>query len=588
MLFTCRIRLTRILRTFFASLSLLLLVFLLPSFGQEPIDTLDEPDSNRQHHVIGRADTSSPRATLNSLIQACNDIYDAIRRDRYLDPNIPEHRALAMRIIDCLDASQLPEYSRDKRAGEAAICLKEILDRVEIPLEADIPDDADMDVLGNEKNKYRWRVPGTRITIARVEDGPQRHEYLFTPGTVERAAGYYEDMRHLPYREHGPKVTPGLQRWYISSPHDPWTASIVDKLPDWVRNRKFGITIWKWPPLIISLLVAFLLMACIYLLQRWFSARARQQALISYCFSILLPIAAMLVPYGLKIFVADHLALRGKPLYAVSFAADLVILLAFVVVVFSVCNRVAEILISSPRIHPRGLDAQLIRILMKLASITIATIIFLQGGQHLGIPVTTLLASAGVGGLAVALAAQDTLKALFGTITLMADKPFRVGDRIVFQKYDGVVEDIGLRSTQLRLLTGNQAIIPNDQLARADIENVGRRPHIRRIAEVRIPLDTNLELVEKAVDDIRQSLENHEGMEPSFPPRVFFNEFNDDSFNIRVIYWYHPADYWKFLEFSQQVNLRIGQAFKAQGISFLLPSKITYSPSEAPERSGSD
>ena len=102
----------------------------------------------------------------------------------------------------------------------------------------------------------------------------------------------------------------------------------------------------------------------------------------------------------------------------------------------------------------------MIRIVTKLAGLAGILVILLEGGQFLGIPITTLLAGAGVGGLAVALAAQDTVKALFGTITLMADKPFRVGERIVFQNYDGVVEEIGLRSTRIRLLTGHQATIP--------------------------------------------------------------------------------------------------------------------------------
>jgi MscS family membrane protein len=576
------IQLTRCRQAVLISLPLLLAMSCSCLLAQEEPETLDtEPSGNKsQRYVVGRADTSSPRDTLKGFLEACDELYEAIKKDRYLDPDTPANLALAMRIVDCLDNSKLPEYSRLERASEAAVCLKEILDRVEIPTDLEVPDDTEMEKAADEDGTYRWRVPGTRITIARVEEGPQRHEYLFTSGTVQRAADYFQDMSHLPYREHGPDVTPGFYRWYMSSPRGPWAASILDQLPPWVRNQKFGITIWKIPSLLLSLLVAALLMTVIYLLQRRFATPTGQQGLLSYCLSILFPLAAILVPLGLKIFINDYLGLRGRPLYIVSFLADLVTILALIIVVFGVSNRIAAIIISSPRIHPRGLDAQLIRILMKLASFAFVAIIFVRGGQRLGVPVTTLLASAGVGGLALALAAQDTIKALFGTITLMADKPFRVGDRIVFQKYDGVVEEIGLRSTQLRLLTGNQAIVPNDELARSDIENVSRRPHIRRLAEIKIPLDTKLELIEQAVEIIRKQLENHEGMEPDFPPRVFFNEFSEDSFNIRVMYWYHPADYWKFLDFSQRLNIQICQAFESCGISFLLPSRITLSPQD--------
>ncbi|NOY42739.1 MAG: mechanosensitive ion channel family protein [Planctomycetes bacterium] len=580
MLLRCQVWLSRCLRVAFYCLPLLLVVLSSRLSAQETSET---PVNDGQQLVVGRADTSSPRATIKSFLDACDEIYELVKQERFLDPDIPSHRALAMRIVDCLDTSQLPEYSRFQRAGEAAVCLKEILDRVELPSGEEVPDVKAIESSGEGEKAYRWRVPGTRISIARVEQGPQRHEYLFSPGTVERAADYYQDMRHLPYRKHGPKVTPGFYHWYISAPRDPVIASILEYLPDWTRNQKFGITLWKLPALLISLALAIALMATIYVLQRRIAARFRQRGLIFYCLSIMFPLAAILVPIGLKTLAIDYIALRGKPLYAVSFAADFVVLLAMAVVVFGISNRVAEIIISSPRIHPRGLDAQLIRILTKLASLAGVAVIFLEGGKYLGVPLTTLLASAGVGGLAVALAAQDTLKALFGTITLMADKPFRVGERIVFNKYDGVVEDIGLRSTRLRLLTGNQATVPNDELARADIENVGRRPHIRRVADIRVPLDTKLERLEEAVEAIRKVLENHEGFKPEFPPRVFFNEFNDDSFNLRVMYWYHPADYWKFLDFSQRLNLQICGEFESRGISFLLPSRITYS-AESPSR----
>ncbi len=83
-------------------------------------------------------------------------------------------------------------------------------------------------------------------------------------------------------------------------------------------------------------------------------------------------------------------------------------------------------------------------------------------------------------------------------------------------------------------------------------------------------------LVEKAVNIIETILDNHEGMEPDFPPRVAFNEFNPDSLNILVLYWYHPPDYWSFLAFSQRINLQIMREFKKGGIRFAFPTSTTY------------
>jgi MscS family membrane protein len=284
----------------------------------------------------------------------------------------------------------------------------------------------------------------------------------------------------------------------------------------------------------------------------------------------------MLVPVMLIYFIDEQLSIRGTILSVVTIALNMVFLTAVIVVIIAAANRVAEGLISSPRIHPRGIDAQLIRLVARVLSIFAAVVVLLEGGQRLGIPLTTLIAGAGVGGLAMALAAQDTLKNLFGSVMIILDKPYRVGERIMVKDYDGVVEEIGLRSTKIRLLTGHVATIPNEEMARIDVENVGRRPHIRRTANIAIPYDTPPEKIEEALGIIRRLLENHEGLDPEFPPRVYFNDFNRDSLNLRIIYWYHPAAYWDFLAHSEKLNLDIKREFEAAGIPFALPSTSTY------------
>ena len=113
-------------------------------------------------------------------------------------------------------------------------------------------------------------------------------------------------------------------------------------------------------------------------------------------------------------------------------------------------------------------------------------------------------------------------------------------------------------------------------MARSDIENIGRRPSIRRISDIAVPLDTPPEKIQRAVDIVREVLKDHEGMPPEFPPRVFFNDFNRDSFNIRMILWYRPANYWDFLAFSQRVNQRIVEAFDAGGIQCAPPTSAPY------------
>ncbi len=217
---------------------------------------------------------------------------------------------------------------------------------------------------------------------------------------------------------------------------------------------------------------------------------------------------------------------------------------------------------------------QMMRLIARIMVIVLGAIYLIRAIS--GKPLSALLAGLGIGGLAVALAAQDTLKNFFGSIMIMLDKPFTVGQRIVAGGHDGTVEEIGFRSTRVRTLTGNLVTVPNEKLATDSIENIGRRPSIRRLANITITYDTPLDKVQKAVEIIREILDNHEGMESDFPPRVYFNEFNADSLNILMVYWYFPPDYWAYLEFTQRVNMEIMRRFEEQGIEFAFPTTTAY------------
>lgn len=120
---------------------------------------------------------------------------------------------------------------------------------------------------------------------------------------------------------------------------------------------------------------------------------------------------------------------------------------------------------------------RLMRRLLKFFGGALTIIILLD---NLGYDVTTLIAGLGIGGLAIALAAQDVLSNLFGGISVVTDRPFRAGDRIKFDKYDGVVEDVGLRSTKIRTLDGSQLIVPNSILTKSVVENVSRSNAVKK------------------------------------------------------------------------------------------------------------
>lgn len=217
---------------------------------------------------------------------------------------------------------------------------------------------------------------------------------------------------------------------------------------------------------------------------------------------------------------------------------------------------------------------QMVRMFARITVLIFGSIYLLRAIS--GKPLSALLAGLGIGGLAVALASQDTLKNLFGSVVIMLDKPFKVGQRVIVEDNDGVVENIGFRSTRIRTLTGHLVTVPNEKMASANIENIGRRPYIRRLSNITITYDTPLEKVEKAVNIIREILNKHEGWDPDLPPVVYFNEFNDASLNLLMIYWYHPPDWFAFNAFNEEINLEIMREFEKEGIEFAFPTTTTY------------
>lgn len=191
-------------------------------------------------------------------------------------------------------------------------------------------------------------------------------------------------------------------------------------------------------------------------------------------------------------------------------------------------------------------------------------------------PLTSVIAGLGIGGLALALAAQGTIKDFIGAFVIAADKPFEIGDRVVVDGHDGPVESIGMRSSLIRTWDGHLVSIPNGELVNLTIRNIAKRPFIRRVGNVTITFDTPPEKIQRAVDIIKEILDNHEGMKEDFPPRVYFNELNSASLNIMFIYWYHPPNYWEYMKFTEKVNFELMNRFNAEGIDFAFPTQTLH------------
>lgn len=223
------------------------------------------------------------------------------------------------------------------------------------------------------------------------------------------------------------------------------------------------------------------------------------------------------------------------------------------------------------------LDDQIVGLFKRtLKVLIVAASIMLIGQNILGLQLTTLIAGAGVAGLAIAFAAQDTIGNLFGSIMLILDKPFQVGDVITTMDITGSVESIGFRSTRIRNMDGQVVAIPNKELANTKILNITSRPFIKFVYNFTVTYDTTPEKMERAIQILHEIYDNHEGMKEDKQPKIFFNAFNDWALNIQVIVWFHPGDYMNAQEWNHKMNLQVLLRFNEEGIDFAFPSNTTY------------
>jgi MscS family membrane protein len=192
--------------------------------------------------------------------------------------------------------------------------------------------------------------------------------------------------------------------------------------------------------------------------------------------------------------------------------------------------------------------------------------------NFLGVNPSGIVAGMGIGGLAIAFAAQDVLGNFFSGGAIIASKPFVVGDRIKVEGYDGFVKEISLRTTTLLTFDGTEVIIPNSKVANSNLENITREPR-RRIKQVlTLEYSTSLAKIEKAKKILKKIIKNNNST--SDDSLVHFTEFDSSSINLQLIYWIEDLDL--ILQAKDEVNTEIKKQFEKEKIGFAYPSQTIY------------
>ena len=223
-----------------------------------------------------------------------------------------------------------------------------------------------------------------------------------------------------------------------------------------------------------------------------------------------------------------------------------------------------------------NLDDLLVDLIRKSIRVTIIFVAVIFIGQTiLGLNITALIAGAGIIGLAVALAAKDTLANFLGSVMIMLDKPFVVGERITIDSITGNVETIGFRTTRIRSLSGHMYSIPNSKVADSVVENVTKRPYIKYAFDLTLVYDTTAVQMERAMEILHEVFDKYD-FDEELLPRIYFTSFNDWALNISIILWFQSIDYFETQQWKNDINLEILRRFNAEGLGFAFPTSTNH------------
>ncbi|MBI4043536.1 MAG: mechanosensitive ion channel [Candidatus Diapherotrites archaeon] len=223
------------------------------------------------------------------------------------------------------------------------------------------------------------------------------------------------------------------------------------------------------------------------------------------------------------------------------------------------------------------LDDQLVPLAQRSAKYTILILAFLLALSNVGYDVTALLAGLGIGGLAIAFAAQETIKDIFGGITLFANKSFFIGDRITVNGVTGRVESIFLRTTRIRDDAGRFITLPNNKVATEVIENWSRAPGRHTVTVLDLEYTTPYKKLEKAKEIVRSILDSLPGVKKKtfgdLSSLVWFSGFSSSSLKLNIVYY---VDENQLVPTWDGINMAIKKEFEKEGISFAYPTQTLY------------
>lgn len=505
-----------------------------------PVKGTTQPASEQQ--TIDIRGFESPRESLKSFLEAMEDAKNA-DTDRINDA------------IKALDLSGINVLIRPEVGRDLVWSLYEVINNSGIKSKR-------ISARHDEKSPYQLKkLDSGALRMIRDEYG----RWLFDRDTIELLPAMLDEVS-----KNKTKVGKNNLDSLL-----PWHLKIRNQLPEWLRGNHFLLELWQWLGILLTIilgsladkLLSSILSIGMYLWSRW-----------SADFTTISRPGDWLRPFGLMAMAGIWwlcLNLLGLPeewLVVLLVAVKVLVGISGIWGGWHIVDLVSDVFYAKALATPNKLDDVLVPLLRKTLKVLIVLIGIVFILSNLNMNVNGLFAGLGLGGLAFALAAKDTIQNLFGSISVLVDQSFHVGDWVVIEDVEGTVEEVGLRTTRIRTFYDSQVVVPNSRLITATIDNMGKRRYRRFKTTLAVTYDTSADKLEELCEGIRELVRINDYTRKDYY-HVYFYEMADSYLGILIYVFFSTPDWGSELRERHHFLMSVMRLAEKMGVEFAFPSR---------------
>ncbi len=515
--------------------------------------------------------TTSPYSTLKEFIVNMNKAYFLLKEAQeqtqqeggLMHSSAVQKKAYTAqlafdRAVNTLNLEKVAPINREDVGIESALLLKEILDRVGLPPVSQVPNEQTVAAESLE----RWNVPRSKITIELVEEGYHAGEFLFSPETVQRLKPFYQAIKTLPYNESNIwKASPNFYKFYISTPGHLLPPKWSNWLPKWTTILFRGQTIWQWFSLVTITLVQIATIIGTRHLRELDQTNidSKKEA----WFGLLLPLLALGMIKLWQFLINGPLNITGKTLQNLLTIATILQASVLAWLVFMLFNAIGRYVIANmSHVEEKSLQVIIARNGFRVLGILAALTVFYYGSAAIGLAVGPILASLGVGGIAIGLGVRPYIENMVGGLTLFVNRPMQIGDFCELGGVTGTIEDIGLQGTLIRTSDRKLITVPNTVVSTSQIVNHSRRDKYAFNRTMALSYESAHDSLPETMENLRNLLTKHPKLTEE---RISLANLNNEIIELELFAYVLTTDSVEYLTIYQELLLKIQETLELTG-----------------------